>query len=180
VAGLLKKESLPKMRNINEQCQMKGVFVMFNFIKVSLEHIDTIISLRLALLKELGELSTPQEEQLMETSTREYLQTSLSNNEFISYMAETNGKPVSISGMVLFKRPPYLENLQGIEAYILNMYTVPKYRGKGLASRLLEHCIEESKKSGVKRIWLHASEGGEPLYKKMGFTDKDSEMELYL
>ena len=153
---------------------------MFDFIQVSLEHIDKIISLRLALLKELGELNNPQEEHLMETSTREYLHKALSKNEFISYMAERNGEPVSISGMVIFKRPPYLENLQGIEAYILNMYTVPEYRGKGLARRLLEKCIDESKKSGVKRIWLHASKDGEPLYKKMGFTNKDSEMELFL
>jgi N-acetylglutamate synthase-like GNAT family acetyltransferase len=49
-----------------------------------------------------------------------------------------------------------------------------------LAKRLLENCIDESKKSGVKRIWLHASEDGEPLYRKMGFTNKDSEMELFL
>lgn len=153
---------------------------MFNFIKVSLEHLDKIISLRLALLKELGELSSPQEEHLMETSTREYLQKALVNNEFISYMVEANGEPVSISGMVLFKRPPYLENLKGIEAYILNMYTAPEYRGKGLAKQLLEHCIDECKKSGVKRIWLHASEDGKPLYKKMGFTNKVSEMELFL
>ncbi|WP_256218372.1 GNAT family N-acetyltransferase [Bacillus sp. MUM 116] len=60
------------------------------------------------------------------------------------------------------------------------MYTVPEYRGKGLAKRLLENCIDESKKSGVKRIWLHASEDGEPLYRKMGFSNKDSEMELFL
>jgi ribosomal protein S18 acetylase RimI-like enzyme len=159
---------------------IKGVFVIFKFIKVSHEHIDKIISLRLALLKELGELNSPIEEHLMETSTREYLQNALLKNEFISYMAETNGAPVSISGMVLFNRPPYLENLQGIEAYILNMYTVPEYRGKGLAKKLLENCIDESKKSGVKRIWLHASEDGKPLYKKMGFTNKDSEMELFL
>lgn len=122
---------------------------MFNFIKVTIEHIDTIINLRLALLKELDELSSPQEEQLMETATRKYLQTALSNNEFISYMAEINGEPVGISGMVLFIRPPYLENLNGIEAYILNMYTSPEYRGKGLAKQLLEHCINECKRSGL-------------------------------
>ncbi|MEK4974705.1 GNAT family N-acetyltransferase [Niallia sp. FSL R7-0648] len=152
----------------------------FNFIKASIEDIDKVVSLRLALLKDLSEVNSPQEINLVETSTREYLQKVLLNNEFISYMAETNGVPVSISGMVLFKRPPYLENLQGIEAYILNMYTVPEYRGNGLAKRLLEHCIEEGKKSGVKRIWLHASEDGEHLYKKMGFTAKKNEMELFL
>lgn len=40
--------------------------MMFNSIKVTIEHIDTIINLRLALLKRLDELSSPQEEQLME------------------------------------------------------------------------------------------------------------------
>jgi ribosomal protein S18 acetylase RimI-like enzyme len=151
----------------------------FNFIKASIEDIDKVVSLRLALFKELGEVNSPQEVNLVETSTREYLQKALLNNEFISYFVEKNGEPLSIIGMVLFKRPPYLENLQGIEAYILNMYTVPEYRGNGLAKRLLEYCIDECKKSGVKRIWLHASKDGEHLYKKVGFTAKENEMELF-
>ncbi len=152
----------------------------FNFIKASIEDIDKVVSLRLALFKELGEVNSTQEINLVETSTREYLQKAFLNNEFISYIVERNGEPLSTSGMVLFKRPPYLENLQGIEAYILNMYTVPEYRGNGLAKRLLEFCIEDSKKRGVKRIWLHASEDGEHLYKKMGFSTKKNEMELIL
>lgn len=163
-----------------KESKSNEVFIMFKLTKVSLDHIDSIIKLRLALLRELGEINTPNEEQLLEASTRQYLPTSLSNNEFISYTAETNGEIVGISGMVLFKRPPYLENLEGLEAYILNMYTVPKYRGRGLAKILLNQCIEECKNSGVKRIWLHASEDGEPLYRKMGFTKKQNEMELYL
>ena len=148
--------------------------------RATMEDIDHIVGLRLALLTELGELQSPKEEQLMERSTREYLQKALPDNEFISYIAAANGKAVSISGMVLFKRPPYLENLKGIEAYILNMYTVPEHRGNGLAGHLLEHCIDQSKKSGVKRIWLHSSENGKHLYKKMGFSEKGSEMELFL
>jgi len=155
----------------------------FNFVKGSIEVIDKILCLQLALFKELGEIKSLQEERLVETSTREYLQKALSNNEFISYMAETNREAVGICELVLFKRPPYLENPQGTEAYILNMYTVPEYRGNGLGQRLLGECIEESKKSGVKRIWMHPSEDGKRLYKKMGFTMKDNsgnEMELFL
>ena len=153
---------------------------MFNFIKASLNHIDAIISLRLAMLEEIELLNSAQEKLLMESATREYLQKALLNNEFISYMAELDGEPVAISGMVYFQRPPSLKNLQGIEAYILNMYTVPAYRGNGLAEKLLNLCVDESRKRGVKRIWLHASEAGAPLYKKMGFKNKNSEMELFL
>lgn len=145
-----------------------------------MENINQVISLRLALLKELDEIKSDQEEHLIVTATREYLEKALAHNEFLSYMAESNGEAVSISGMVLFKRPPYLENLQGVEAYILNMYTAPAHRGKGLARKLLEHSIDESGKHGVKRIWLHASEDGKHLYENMGFTKKDSEMELFL
>ena len=90
----------------------------FDFIKACIEDIDKIVSLRLALLKELGELKSLQEEHLM-TSTREYLQKALSKNEFISYIAESNGEAISISGMVLFQRPPYLENLHGLKPTFL-------------------------------------------------------------
>jgi len=67
-----------------------------------------------------------------------------------------------------------------MEAYILNMYTVPEHRGNGLGRRILENTTEESKLFGVKRIWLHASEDGKYLYEKMGFTMKNNEMELFL
>lgn len=154
--------------------------IEWNITKASIEDMDQIIGLRLDLLTELGEVKSSEEKHLIEKSTREYLRKALSHNEFISYIAKTDDKAVSISGMVLFNRPPYLENVKGIEAYILNMYTIPEYRGNGLAGRLLEHCINESKKYNVKRIWLHASEKGKPLYKKMGFTEKSSEMELFL
>ncbi|MGE7603131.1 GNAT family N-acetyltransferase [Peribacillus sp. NPDC097675] len=154
--------------------------IEFTITKATIEDMEQIISLRLALLTELDEIKSSEEKYLMEKSTREYLQKALSNNEFISYVAKTDGKAVSISGMVLFNRPPYLENLKGIEAYILNMYTLPEYRGNGLARRILEHCIKESEKYNVKRIWLHSSKSGKHLYDKMGFTEKGSEMELFL
>jgi len=40
------------------------------------------------------------------------------------------------------------------------------------------HSQEEE--NGLKRIWLHPSKDGELLYKKMGFTYKENEMELFL
>lgn len=62
----------------------------------------------------------------------------------------------------------------------MNMYTKPEYRGYGIARSLLEECIADCKSLGARRIWLHSSQDGYPLYKKMGFIDKDSEMELIL
>jgi ribosomal protein S18 acetylase RimI-like enzyme len=154
--------------------------IKYDFSRASEKDIDNIICLRIELLKELGEIKSSQEEQLVLSSTKQYLNQTLSNNEFISYLAKFNGEAVSVSGVVIFKRPPYPENLNGIEAYILNMYTIPEHRGKGISRKVLESCIEECKSIGVKRIWLHASEDGKRLYQKMGFRYKNTEMELYI
>lgn len=142
----------------------------FNIYRATVKDLPSLVSLRMELLKELGEIKTTEETDVLKKVTWNYLQEALANDQFISYLASKNDEVVSTSGMILFKRPPSLVNLKGIEAFILNMYTVPKFRGNGLASHLLECCINESKKFGVGRIWLYASQVGEPLYAKMGFV----------
>ena len=92
--------------------------------KATVLDIEEMVRLRLELFKELGEVRSEQEEALVITATKEYLEEALTKNEFISYLALLNDHVISVSGMVLFKRPPYLENLKGLEAYILNMYTI--------------------------------------------------------
>ncbi|MEX3623283.1 GNAT family N-acetyltransferase [Viridibacillus arvi] len=152
----------------------------YKIYKVSIENIESVISLCLALLKELGEIKSHEEELIIVKSTREYLEKALVNKEFKSYVAEINEEVMSIGSLIIFRRPPYLENLQGIAAYILNMYTVSEHRGNGFGRRILENNTEESKLNGAKRIWLHASEDGKYLYEKMGYTMKNNEMELFL
>jgi len=153
---------------------------LYSVDKASVSDIKEIIKLRVSLLKEVHEIQTEEEEVQIIHATKNYLETEISNHNFVSYIAKNDEEVVSVSGVSFFKRPPYLENLQGVEAYILNMYTLPSHRNQGLARQLLEKCIEECKKRDVKRIWLHASKDGEPLYKSMGFNFKGSEMELFL
>jgi GNAT superfamily N-acetyltransferase len=114
------------------------------------------------------------------TQNQKYFADALPTGDFVAWIAEIDGKIVASSGLVLFRRPPHLENLSGVEAYIMNMYTMPEWRGKGLAKALLEQLICFAKTSNVRRIWLHATEVGRPLYEKFGFKPKSSEMELIL
>ncbi|MBE5102174.1 GNAT family N-acetyltransferase [Priestia aryabhattai] len=153
---------------------------LYSIDKASVLDIKEITKLRVALLKEVDEIQTKEEEAKIISATKNYLETEIPNHNFVSYIAKNDEEIVSVSGVSFFKRPPYLENLQGGEAYILNMYTLPNHRRQGLARQLLEKCIEECEKRNVKRIWLHASKDGEPLYKSMGFRFKGSEMELFL
>ncbi|MED3823564.1 hypothetical protein P4561_07480, partial [Priestia flexa] len=98
---------------------------LYSVDKASISDINQIIKLRVALLKEVNEIQTEEEENQIIHATKNYLKTEISNHNFVSYIAKNDKEVVSVSGVSFFKRPPYLENLQGVEAYILNMYTLP-------------------------------------------------------
>jgi GNAT superfamily N-acetyltransferase len=132
------------------------------------------------LLREVGEIKEEEEATKVADANQKYFADALPTGDFVAWIAEIDGKIVASSGLVLFRRPPHLENLSGVEAYIMNMYTMPEWRGKGLAKALLEQLICFAKTSNVRRIWLHATEVGRPLYEKFGFKPKSSEMELIL
>lgn len=62
----------------------------------------------------------------------------------------------------------------------MNIYTVPEYRSRGIASSLINEIISYCNTKHITRLWLHASENGKHVYEKFGFKPKDSEMELFL
>jgi len=61
--------------------------------------------------------------------------------------------------------------------WIVNVYTEPAYRRRGLARRLMEAMIEWCRERGYHSINLHASPYGRPLYQSMGF-EPTNEMRL--
>jgi GNAT superfamily N-acetyltransferase len=66
--------------------------------------------------------------------------------------------------------PPHWMDPSPIRAYLLNFYTVPEARGRGLATQLLHRAVEICKENKVRVITLHASKFGKPIYEKFGFT----------
>ncbi|QNK63542.1 GNAT family N-acetyltransferase [Pedobacter sp. PAMC26386] len=48
--------------------------------------------------------------------------------------------------------------------------TLPEFRGKGLAHQMTIHLLNECIKDKKMRVVLHASEAGERVYLKLGFT----------
>ncbi|WP_453989791.1 GNAT family N-acetyltransferase [Bacillus nitroreducens] len=147
--------------------------------KASLSDVEAITELRIELLTAVGDVNEKNRPQVFKAN-QHYFKDKLSNGGFSAWVAEASGAIIAISGLVFFERPPHGENISGLEAYIMNMYTKSEYRGYGIARSLLEQCISDCKRMGVGRIWLHTSKEGYHLYRKMGFIDKDLEMELLL
>jgi GNAT superfamily N-acetyltransferase len=72
---------------------------------------------------------------------------------------------------------PY--DLECRRATILNVYTNPEYRRRGLARKIMQTIIQWCKREGLARVTLHASDDGRHLYESLGF-ESSNEMRLKL
>jgi GNAT superfamily N-acetyltransferase len=59
------------------------------------------------------------------------------------------------------------------------MYTLPRYRNKGIATQLLERIVKEAALLGCDKITLNASPMGKPLYAKFGFNNVENDIVFY-
>ena len=100
------------------------------------------------------------------------------DNTLVEWVAEEDGKIVGTAAILFFEFPPAFTNPSGIKGYITNMFTVPEYRGQGLASELLKKVLDEARSRSVKNILLAASDMGKPVYKNVGFEEAGDWMKM--
>ena len=53
--------------------------------------------------------------------------------------------------------------------YIWNVYVESDYRRQGIATALVNQCLEYLKSIGCTKVLLHASNSGKPVYEKLDF-----------
>ncbi|MBB5339534.1 GNAT family N-acetyltransferase [Tunturiibacter gelidoferens] len=103
----------------------------------------------------------------------------LNDGSYVGWMVEEEGCVVAGAGMWMMEFPPHWMDAQPMRAYLLNFYVDPKFRGHGLAYRLLKISVEAARGRGVKVVSLHASKFGRPIYERNGF-EQSTEMMLRL
>ncbi|HVF43010.1 MAG TPA: GNAT family N-acetyltransferase, partial [Pyrinomonadaceae bacterium] len=120
------------------------------------EDAETLVRLRVTFLEEVGQFAEGVDPAAVAEAFRRYLRRKLPAGEFLAWVAEEGGEIVATSGLVFFERPPNGTSPTGLEAYVMNMYTRPPWRGRGLATALLDAAIAHAKRTDARRVWLHA------------------------
>lgn len=133
------------------------------------DDIEILTDLRVAFFVDMGDVTYEQSASFREATCR-YLSHALPQGKFLAWIAEEDGQVVATSGLVFFEQAPTPDNLTGVEGYILNMYTLPQWRGRGIARTLLQEIITHAQAINVQQFGLDATAQGRPLYEKMGFV----------
>jgi GNAT superfamily N-acetyltransferase len=115
----------------------------------------------------------------MVTVTADYLKKAIPEGSFRSWLACDNDRVVAGGAVVIVPWPAHAYDLECRRATILNVYTEPEYRRRGIARQIMETMITWCRQVGFARVSLHASEYGRPLYESLGFVDSN-EMRLNL
>lgn len=141
-----------------------------------------LVALRVALFRETGGAEEDDPMADFEEATFAYLASVVPSGELIAFVAEApDGTLVATSGLIFFQRAPTQRNLTGRDAYILNMYTVPAWRGRGIAHALVERLLGYLRtETNVPHVFLHAQRKARPIYERAGFRAMEDLMALWL
>ena len=146
--------------------------------KASLEDLELLTQTRAHVLRAANALPEDADMNEVKRQTRRYYETALPGGPHIAYLVFDGTRLVGSGGVSFFQVMPTYHNPSGKKAYIMNMYTDPAYRRKGIAYRTLDLLVRDAKRLGVTAISLEATDMGRPLYEAYGFVPMNGEMEL--
>ncbi|SRR6266566_1648354 len=113
----------------------------------------------------------------MSSLSSNYLEEAIPQGLFHAWLGYVNERPVAGGAVLVTSWPAHPYDLECRRATILNVYTDPLYRRRGIARLLMEAMIDWCKHEGFARVNLHASDSGRHLYESLGF-EPGNEMSL--
>lgn len=149
-----------------------------SFQKAGAAQLERLAELRVKVLRAANGLADDADMSEVERQTRAYFKTALADGSHAEYIACDGDKIVGIGGVSYFCVAPTYHNPTGMKAYIMNVYTEPEYRRRGIAARVVRLLIADAHSRGVAAVSLEATAAGRPLYEKLGFVPMPDEMEL--
>ncbi len=153
---------------------------MFTIRDAYLRDIDHIVEFRMRLLFELGKVKHEKGTAKLQDATRSYFINKIQAGEFRVWIAESSGKMIGMTCIQFIEHPPVYENIDGIEAHVMDVYTEKEWRGKGIATAVLNRVIEHAREKKAKRIVLNTLGSDKRIYENLGFDSISGEMELIL
>jgi len=143
--------------------------------------LPVLLDLRLAFDRELlgGDLP-PDRVGPHRSQVADYLATHIESDAYRVWVAEDGGRIVGMGGLVVVDRPPHPRSRRAGEGFIVNVYTLPRWRGNGVGRAIMDALVIEARKLRLRRIYLRTSDEGRVLYERMGFRDPGNYLSLDL
>lgn len=141
---------------------------IIKYIQATEADIDMLVDQRVIFSDELVGKQDEEKEFEFRKLSVDYFKEEL-NRSYLCWYAEIDGKVAAIAGLVIRRNPGNMKNPSGYWGYLMNVYTAPEHRKKGLSLSILDKLVASGREMGITAFELHATKAGEPVYIKNGF-----------
>ena len=148
--------------------------------KADLNDIDLLMEWRMRVLDEVFSGYDVIMRDTISNNNKAYYIEHLSDGTHTACFAfnEENGEIVGCGGICYQEEMPSPDNLTGTNGYLMNIYTLPEYRGRGVGRKIIDFLVDEAKRKGTSKIYLESSKDAKHLYEEIGFSDMQDYMKL--
>ena len=106
----------------------------------------------------------------MSTTFLPWLEAKMESGDYLAWLAVTAADfVVAGAGLWLMDWPAHMVGSSTRRGNIVNVYTEPQFRRRGLARWLMKVVLHWCKVNGIDFVILHASQEGRSLYESLGF-----------
>jgi len=149
--------------------QSKKVMEGITLRRASVEDARTIVGHRRAMFRAQGYCDDAALDSMAERFLP-WVESKMMSGEYLAWLAVTeDGQVVAGAGLWLMDWPAHMVNSSPQRGNILNVFTEPEFRRRGLAGSLMEAALAWCRANHIDLVVLHASTEARPLYESMGF-----------
>jgi GNAT superfamily N-acetyltransferase len=131
---------------------------------------------RVEMFRDMGQIATEALAVTLHAASAPALAAALRDGSYVHWLA-IRGPDEVIAGAgahVKVQLPRISEDgtrvITGPLPLVVNVYTVPDWRGQGIARALMTTLMAWATREGCDRVVLHASDAGRHLYESLGFV----------
>ncbi len=140
------------------------------FEKANENDIPALTDLRIKyLLEDYGTISKDKLSRIAE-GLPDYFYRHL-GKDLLAFVCRDSGKIAGCCLLLITEKPQNPSFISGKTGSVMNVYTLPGYRKKGIAHELMKILLTESEKNGLDFVELKATDSGHSLYISLGFED---------
>lgn len=140
--------------------------------------LEMLMKWRMEVLREVFSVPADQPMDELDRENRRYYERMLQNGGHIACFACVDGEAAGCGGICIYEEMPSPDNPCGKCAYLMNIYTRPRFRRQGVGEAVVRWLAGQASQLGISKIYLESSEAGLGLYKRLGFVPMQNMMKL--
>ena len=140
---------------------------------------ELLLQWRMRVLREVFSLGANADTDKLKQANEEYYRLHLADGSHTACFAmNDDGELIGCGGICYQEEMPSPDNENGTCGYLMNIYALPEYRGRGVGRKIVEYLLAEAKERGTQKIYLESSDMAMSLYQEIGFTPLEGYMKL--